>query len=85
MEIYALRDFKKCEYCEDGDLWDMLDLHDKTYIQCPKCKGDGYKIPFKNYEIKKVSEIANSNYRFSGSNLVSRGFKPDDKVVITNA
>ena len=44
--IYALRDFEKCN------------LFGRNHsISCKVCKGTGYKIPFKDYEIKKVSEI----------------------------
>ena len=34
---------QKCsnKFCEDGDIWDMLDKKDKTYIQCPVCSGTG--------------------------------------------
>jgi len=44
VKIYALRDFEKC--------YTTLNHH-KLCV----CKGTGYKIPFKDYEIKKVSEI----------------------------
>ena len=32
---------KKCPECDDGDIWDMLNKINKTYIQCPKCRGEG--------------------------------------------
>ena len=49
-EIYALRDFEKCPRCLGSGF-----IHGQ--VTCDKCKSTGYIIPFKNYEIKKVSEI----------------------------
>ena len=57
--IYALRDFEECNP-KNHHGW-----------ECSKCNCNGYKIPFKNYEIKKVSEITEDeigswyNYRIT--------------------
>ena len=47
-EIYALRDFEKCKM-------GFIGQHPKYCAD--GCNGTGYKIPFKDYEIKRVSEI----------------------------
>jgi len=59
-------------------------------IEIIKLKGIGYKIPFKNYEIKKVSEINTKEFTFNQSwnfwdEVEKHNLKEDDKVVITNA
>ena len=94
LNIYALRDFEICKYCED-----LLRIgeHNPPYpfvrrIICKNCNSTGYKIPFKDYEIKKVSEIKHllvdkhlSDFGFNQVILKQFNLKEDDKVVITNS
>jgi len=56
IKIYTLKDFKICKFfiCVEGR---VLAKYGRGVIPHNKCKGTGYKIPFKDYEIKKVSEI----------------------------
>src|SRR3990167_7965026 len=63
-EIYALRDFEKCNGCSGtgeqlGKLADTKDGMVLVMQPCEDCKGVDYIIPkeYKPYEIKKVSEI----------------------------
>lgn len=88
-KIYALRDFEKCDcYCHYA-YPRLFTRHNPKSKKC-KCKGIGYIIPFKDYEIKSVerlqfefaterhnAEVFNLNYALREHNL-----KEDDKVVI---
>ena len=93
IEIYALRDFKVRRYFKYNirtgmPLRNQNELLKDEYIKLSFQEQQNYvpvvdiEIPFKDYEIKRVNEITNSNYQFAGSKLISRGFKSNDKVVI---
>lgn len=73
-ELYLLRDFEKCNFC-GGIGKSMLSLKGKL---CVSCDGMGYKIPFKNYEIKKVSEMQG----LVRAKLFTHNLKEDDKIVL---
>lgn len=86
-EIYKLEGFEKCDYdfCNGEGLCEA----DRDY-PCPYCK-HGYKIPFKDYEIKKVSELRKFEYlpkiqdRFKFDEVMEKhNLKEDDKMVIKN-
>ena len=96
-EIYALRDFEKCNGCSGtgeqlGKLADTKDGMVLVMQPCEDCKGVDYIIPkeYKPYEIKKVSEINTKEFTFNQSwnfwdEVEKHNLKEDDKVVITNA
>ena len=78
-EIYALRDFEKCN----------------THSRVPesfthkKCQGIGYIIPkeYEPYEIKKVSEINTKEFTFNQSwnfwdEVEKHNLKEDGRVII---
>ena len=96
-EIYALRDFEKCNGCSGtgeqlGKLADTKDGMVLVMQPCEDCKGVDYIIPkeYKPYEIKKVSEINTKEFTFNQSwnfwdEVGKHNLEEDDKVVITNA
>ena len=74
--IYALRDFEECNP-KNHHGW-----------ECSKCNCNGYKIPFKDYEIKTILDL-DLELDFDNRNKLKDirrkyKFKEDDKVVITN-
>ena len=88
LEIYPLKDFEKCDdlNCFDGVLYcDKKDCKDKgecpghTHKDCYK----GYKIPFKDYEIKSVKQYWMESIGISLTTWESKyNLKEDDKVVV---
>ena len=66
IEIYALRDFEKCTYCAKC---------------CSNCDYTGYKIVFKDYGIKKISEIITNKIKLYRK-MVEHNLKEDDKIVV---
>ena len=76
---------EKCPKCEKGDVWDMLDEKNKTYIQCPICEGTGLPTIEIDKECICGHLISRHNYDFSGECSDCSGgqceeFKPKYKV-----
>src|SRR3990167_9772837 len=93
-EIYALRDFEKCNGCSGtgeqlGKLADTKDGMVLVMQPCEDCKGVDYIIPkeYEPYEIKKVSEINTKEFTFNQSwnfwdEVGKHNLEEDDKVVM---
>jgi len=94
-EITPLRDFEKCPCKDCHSFFHMaMDIvtNEKLSETCPDCqfwcKGTGYKIPFKDYEIKKVSEMVHIASGFFPNHDLFKmlenkyNLKDEDKLVV---
>ena len=90
IKLYSLKDFEKCNGCsgtgiqlgKGGSTPNSLILVEQ---ECEDCKdGIGYKIPFKNYEIKKISDIPieDMDKNEIWEAMVEHNLKEDDKIVL---
>ena len=100
-DIYNYADFvegeseepRKCKSCKGKgstttEIYALRDFENKKRISPFGQKG--YIIPFKDYEIKKVSEIQKEYFKWKGSYkfmelMVKHNLKEDDKIVITTS
>ena len=85
-EIYALRDFEKCE-----QKWHNRFNGVYGTVKCQECGfmryKIGYKIPFKDYEIKSITALMFINKEFEYANRFYKftekhNLKEDDRLVI---
>ncbi len=84
--IYDLRDFEKCEFCYFGELVEHADdipsRQELSGEPCLKCNGTGYKIPFKDYEIKTIEDLHGNDLITEKDWEKLEQFEEDEKIVI---
>ncbi len=93
IHIYPLRNLEKCDCLIHVKAYDKnrIPIYYEDVSDCKRCDGTGYKIPFKDYEIKKVSEV-NCDYCQRGkqcssatclkNNLDKHKLKENDEIVL---